>query len=398
MSFSRKISEVLANNRNLQLLTLQAIVTQFCFGMFNIIWQPYLLDLQIAYTQLGLLQSIITGFTGIGSILWGRLSDHIGRKPAQMGSIICRIISIGFFLIATDWKGFIGFAVFMGLSSSWDQTNPVTTTLVSESVNKDNIGTAISVYSSAGTLIAIAAAPLGGYITVNQGYYPIFLSCIVGEIFNVFLANSFLKETLNLSQRGKKRTINFWKLLVPERQVMSFYIIAVLTMFSWRIAFSNLNAILVDEYQITPFQLGLMASTFSLSWGLSQAPVGTFVDRYPRKWFLLISSIGFMLIPLGYLFSRSFIVFIVIQIINGLAHSFGIPATTSMVLTRVNKEERATVLSKLATLPQLISLPAPLFSGYLYELLGFKTLLYIRFLFILITILVVIQIRDRQTQ
>jgi len=62
-------------------------------------------------------------------------------------------------------------------------------------------------------------------------------------------------------------------------------------------------------------------------------------------------------------------------------------------LTRVGRKERATVLAKLATLPQVISVPAPILSGYLYELLGFKTLLYTRLLFMLVTVLVVIRIR-----
>ena len=394
MDFAQEIYDTLYQNKNIQLLTLQAIVTQFCFGMFNIIWQPYLLDLNTTYTQLGIIQTILTAFTAIGSLVWGRISDKIGRKLAHIGSIICRIIAIGFVISSGNWISFIGFAVFIGLSSSWTQTNPATTTLVSESVSDDKIGAAISIYSSAGTLIAIAAAPLGGYIAVNVGYYIIFLSCLIGELINTLMAQVFLKETLQVSNKSDQMDI--WKLLVLEKKVMPFYLIAMLTMFSWRITFSNLNAILVDDYQITPVQLGLMASMFSVSWGISQTPIGTLVDKYPRKLFLIISRIGFLIIPIGYLFSRSFSVFLLLQIINGVAHSFGIPAATSMVLTRVNKEERATVLAKLATFPQIISVPAPLLSGYLYEVVGFSTLLYVRIILVFITLLIAFSIEEKK--
>jgi MFS family permease len=362
--------------------------------MFNVIWQPYLLELKTTYTQLGLIQSIITAFSAIGAILWGKISDNMGRKPAQIGSIIFRIIAIGFAISSTNWIGFIGFAVFIGLSASWPQTNPVTTTLVSESVDERNMGTAISIYSSAGTLIAITSAPLGGYIAVNQGYYVIFLSCIIGDLINTLLANQYLQETLESTQNYKTNKVNLWSILLPEKRVLPFYLMSVLTMFSWRLAFTNLNAILVDDYQVTPIQLGFMASAFSLSWGLTQAPIGTIVDRYSRKLFLLVSRVGFLIIPLGYLLSRSFTVFILLQIINGIAHSLSIPATTSMVLTRVKREERATVLAKLTTLPQIISIPAPILSGYLYELTGFKNLLIVRILFILVTILVILRIDE----
>ena len=39
------LRQVLVGNRNVQLLMLQAVVTQLCFGMFMVIWQPYIIEL-----------------------------------------------------------------------------------------------------------------------------------------------------------------------------------------------------------------------------------------------------------------------------------------------------------------------------------------------------------------
>jgi MFS family permease len=159
MSFFHEFSEVIKGNRNIQLIISQAIITQLCFGMFNVIWQPYLVALGTSITQLGIIQGIVTIFSVIGAYLWGQLSDRRGRRPVFIAVIISRLIVFAFTLMATDWRGFIGFGVFMGLSSSWMSSNPVTTTMLSESVERRRISTAIGLYFSVGTILAIASAP-----------------------------------------------------------------------------------------------------------------------------------------------------------------------------------------------------------------------------------------------
>jgi len=379
----------LRGNRNIQLLMLQAVVTQLCFGMFMVVWQPYIIELGGSFTQLGLIQVVITVFTGVGSLAWGRLADRRGRKPAHVGAMACRFIAILFALLSRSWTGFLGFGVFMGLSASWAQSNPVTTTFISESVEDERMSTALSLYTSAGTLIAVVAAPLGGAIAANEGYTLIFVSCIVGELVNSVLAWLFMRETLEAPlSSATSLSSGLRGLLVPERELLPFYLVSTLTMVSWRIAFSNLNAILFHEYGLTTVQLGLTASAFSLSYGLSQAPLGVLMDRHSKRGFFMVSRIGFLAIPLGYLLFPSFLTFMVVQVINGISHSFGVPSFITMVLARTPREKRSTVMGKLSTLPQVFSIPAPLIGGYLYERLGFEFLLYIRLMSMILTVVV----------
>jgi MFS family permease len=353
------ISNQLKKNLNLQLLTMQAVITQLFFSMLKVIWQPYLVEHGVSFVELGTIQTVITIFTGAGSLLWGRLSDTYGRKPIHIASMLARIIAVTFAYTATDWIGFLGFGVFIGLSASWNQTNPVTTILVSESVEEEKMGTAFSIYTSAGTLLAVIASPLGGFLAANQGYQIIFISCILGELFNTVMTQSFLNETLKTNSQ-KQPQYNLLSLITPEKGLLPFYMINILSMFSWSVAFSNLNAILVEDYGLTVIQLGLMASAFSLSWGISMTPSGVLIDRHPRRQFLLASRLLFLVIALGYLLSRSFTVFMMLQVINGLAHGLGVPSYTAMVLTRVNREGRGSLMAKLSTLPQVISVPAPI--------------------------------------
>jgi MFS family permease len=129
--------------------------------------------------------------------VWGRLSDAWGRKPTAVGSIICRAVALVFCFAARDWVSFVGFGVFMGLSASWQQSNPATSALMAESVDEERVGTAISVIMSLGMMASISTASLGGYLVMNNGYRLIFLSCIAGEMFNAVLYSTRLRETLD---------------------------------------------------------------------------------------------------------------------------------------------------------------------------------------------------------
>jgi MFS family permease len=383
------LRRVLTENRNVQLLMLQAVVTQLCFGMFMVIWQPYIVNLGASFTQLGLIQVVIAVFTSVGSLVWGRLADMRGRKPAHIGTVVCRFIAMLFAFLSKDWTGFLGFGVFIGLSASWTQSNPVTTTYISESVEEDRMSTALSLYTSAGTLIAVVAAPLGGVIAANAGYNFIFVSCLVGELVNSALAWLFMRETLGAHQESvPSMTTGIGTLLLPERELLPFYLVSTLTMVSWRIAFSNLNAILVHAYGLTTVQLGLMASAFSLSYGLSQAPLGVVMDRHSKKAFFMVSRLGFLAIALGYILFPSFPVFILLQVINGVSHSFGVPSFIAMILARTPRDQRSTVMGKLSTLPQIFSIPAPLVGGYIYERVGFDFLLYIRIICMILSVII----------
>jgi MFS family permease len=372
-------------------MIVQTLITEFCFGMFAVVWQPYLLKIGTTLPQLGLIQGVITIFTALGSVLWGRISDIRGRKPVYIATILLRLAAVFFAFFSVNWYHFFGFAVFIGLSASWMQRNPNTSVLLAESVEKDRVGSAISLYTSLGTIIAIVAAPLGGVIA-GESFKAIFLSCVLGELVSTILISTTLKETKHthlIESRIAQVSGSLREMILPERVLAPLYVISILGTVSWSITFSNLNAILVDSYGLTPLHLGLMASVFSISWGLTQIPIGHLIDRSSKKFYLIVARVGYILVALGYLFYSSFPIFLFLQVFNGLAHSFEIPAFTSLVFELVPENRRATVMGKISTLPMIFGIPAPLIGGILYETFGFSTLLLIRIGLIISTILII---------
>lgn len=382
MRFLRGPRSALNLSENIRVMAIRALITETFFGMFYVVWQPYAIHLGATIPQLGSVQGIMTLSAAIGSLMWGRLSDIWGRKPIIVASILLRIIAMVFCLVANHWIYLIGFGVFMGLSATWQQTNPSESALVTESVESSRVGTAVSVYMSLGLLASIVMASPGGYLALNNGYSIIFLSCIAAESFNTIYLSIRLKETLKEKSFSIMPRVNFLDRLSGafrlESELIVFYAINLVGSFGYGVSNAILYSLLVEALGFNTVQLGFMSTLFGLSWGLSQLPIGWLMDRYGRKMFLMLSEASNMIVMSGYILSREFPVLLILQIFSGLAHAMWIPAHLALVSERVPSEKRSMAIGKLSTYSLLIGVPAPYVGGVLYESLGFTAPMVLR--------------------
>ena len=88
-----RMKVALSLSENVRAMAIRSLVTELFFGMFHVVWQPYVIELGATLPQLGLVQGIMILFAAAGSLLWGRLSDVWGRKPVIIASIFCRLIA-----------------------------------------------------------------------------------------------------------------------------------------------------------------------------------------------------------------------------------------------------------------------------------------------------------------
>jgi MFS family permease len=400
MSFLDELKGALSLGSNIRALMFRALITDACFSMFYVVWQPFLLDLGSTLPQLGLVQGVMTLFAAVGSLLWGRIADVYGRKPAIVASVLCRLSSLLFCVFAKSWVSFIGFGALMGLSATWEQTNPAVSALVSESVDEDRVGMAMSVIMSLGMLASISTASLGGYLALNNGYGLIFTSCIAGELIIAVLLTLCIDETLVDRNRAKETGSLFDELtsfLSIELRLLPLYVVSILGTVSYGMSNSILYGLLVDSLGFNTVQLGLMSTIFGLSWGLSQIPVGSLMDRHGRKIFMILSQVSFIVVMLGYILVRDFGVFLVLQAISGLGYAMWVPAYIAVATSCVPEERRSLAMGKLSTLPLLLGIPAPVVGGIVYEPLGFGAPLIIRLFALLVSAVVIfIFVKERR--
>jgi MFS family permease len=369
-SWSRRLSL----EGNIRVLAVQTLVSQLSFGMFYVIWQPYILKTGVSVVGLGVIQSIINLSTAAGLIVWGILADKIGRKPVTLAGSACRLLAILALVVSQRIEFLIVFAFFVGFSSLFMQGNPGRSALISESVDDASRATAFSVLMSISMIANTVTASAGGWIALNAGYSPIFYLCLVGEGLGLIIMKVYLRETLKpaVNETEKKSFLEEVKgFLVPEKGIGRLYAILLVMGFGYGTGFSLFYGTLVDSYGFTELQLGLLSTVFSISWGLSSIPIGKLTDRVGKKPMLMMSWVMAMTSLLGFLTFRSFPAFLFFQIVSGLDPSFWVPAWMALISEKVPSERLSTALGKIDAASRLAMIPAPWLGGLLYQAWGF---------------------------
>ena len=392
----QRVNEFLGLEGNIRVLAVQTLLSQIGFGMFYVIWQPYLLSVGISLAQLGLVQTVINVSTGIGLILWGYLSDRYGRKPVIIVSILCRIISI-LFLVASDaFWAFIGFGAFMGLTAMFNIGNPARNALITESVDSTKRATALSTLITISQGISTVVATLGGYIALKMGYAPIFYLMIVGDTIGTVICHLYLKETFNKENKYQKKTFieNLKISLAPERHLLRLYIALFLMGFSYTVAYSLLFGALTETFGFSTVQLGFLSTAFNLTWAIDSIPLGKIVDKIGRRKGLILSMVMALVTPIGFMFSTKIETFVFFYAFSALDVGFWLPSYTSYVTEAVKQENRSTVFGKLDAFGKISSIPAAWIAGLLYENYGFYFPMYIQIVSVLMVILMVLGLKE----
>lgn len=379
----KSIKRYITLEGNIRALAFSILVSQIGFGMVYTIWQPYILSTGLSVSELGLIQSVINLTTAIGLIAWGQLSDRFGRKPVLLLADACRLGAIVTVILSGSLLALVVFAFFVGLSAMWMVPNPARNALIAESVNEPKISVAYSTLMAISQITSTFMASAGGYIAVNAGYSPIFYVTLVGTGLGLVINAVYLKETYKPSKNDKSsarlRFIEKVKgIIIPEKHVLDMYLILIIHGFGYTTAYSILYGVLVDRFGYSPFQIGLISTSFSLGWGLMSIPIGNFTEWIGKRKSLLISWVMALTSALGFIFSRNLVGFMLFEVVSALDISFWYPAWSSLLAEKVSANERSTVFGKIEAFAAIVGIPAPWLAGFLYEKYGYPFPIYIK--------------------
>jgi MFS family permease len=361
---------------NIRTLAVQTLISQVGFGMFYVIWQPLILSTGATVADLGVIQSLINLVTAAGLILWGVLSDRLGRKPIILASNLCRIIALAALIVSGSTIFLYAFAFFVGLSCLFNQANPAVNALISESAGRDVMATAFSTVNTISRITNTLVASAGGYIAVKMGYHPIIYLSLAGDIIGVTLIALFIKET----HRGDNPRLKSAEGLIarirghlmPERSFLRLYAIMMVIGFAYSTGYSVFFGTLVDNFGFNELQLGLLSTTFNLVAGATAIPLGRLSDRFGRKLMLKAGWVMGMTSIAGFILSRRFEFFLLFYAISALDMNFYLSAWMPLVSERAPPESLSTMLGKLDSYSRLAGIPAPWLGGQLYMRYGFR--------------------------
>lgn len=368
------VAQVAARQRreNLSVLAGTAFLRGAHNSAYSVIWQPFVLSLGASMPVLGVLNSI-GGMNGIVTTvvqpLGGWMADRLGRRPFLITSSLAILIGYTLFTLA-DWSRLgillaLG-VIFLGASAL---ANPARSSMTAESVRAERHGSAFSLILVATTVPGIVAPTLGGYITDRLGYVAFFPFAIALEGLALLLVWRYLHETrLSTGQRVSPREALsvLFRSVVPPKGLAGFFAATAADSFSWGMGWSLLYGMAAETYHFSGEQLGLMSSVMSLTWAISQMPIGQYIDRHSTRGIMIFSeAIGIPLLLIWVTQSR-FEFFLIAQVLFALTAATWVPVVNTYLSRAVPAEERAEAFGRLNMFKGLISVPAPTIGGLLY--------------------------------
>ena len=392
----KSVSKYLAIEGNMRVFAVQTLISQLGFGMFYVIWQPYILSRGVSIVELGLVQSVLNLSTAGGLIAWGVIADRYGRKPVILVSNACRILSMVALIVSGNIIFLVAFAFLMGFSSLFMVGNPARSAMITESVDAGNRATAFSTLMSIGMITNTVMSSAGGYIAVTMGYTPILYASLIGDVLGTIFLSLFLRETLTTRAEIEDSSImdklkNFF---MPEQGIGKFYLMFLIMGLGYGTSYSLLYGTLVDNYGVSDLQLGLMSTVFNLTWGLASIPIGKLSDRVGRRPMLLASLSMSLVTVVGYILARNFEAFLLLQITNAMDVVFWIPAWMSLIAEKVPQSRRSTVMGKIDAYAKISGIPAPWIGGIIYETYGFKAPLYAQLVCVIVVFSIVFSLKE----
>jgi MFS family permease len=264
------------------------------------------------------------------------------------------------------WYPLVPAFLFLGLGLVG---TPAIQSTVAESVETEERAMAYSKVLFALLLPAAAIAFAGGYLAEAFGYPLVFAIGLAFEAVNLALFALVLRETL--VDRGGTPWSPWTALALGEPRLRGILLVTSMDSFAWTITILIIYGMAGQEFGFSNADLGVIVGVWAAAFAGATLPVGRLVQRYGSRRMILLSEALGIPIFLGWFFATTVAGFVVVSVVNGLAAATWVPAWQTLIANSVEDRARGEVLGKLSAARGLLSFPAPLVGGFLFERLGY---------------------------
>ncbi|MFX1479760.1 MAG: MFS transporter [Promethearchaeota archaeon] len=369
-------------------------------GMFNIVYQPFILDLTNSILITGIIVSLGALVQFVPMPFIGKISDRIGRKKMIIVSFPIYILGLVFLIYSNSNSQLfllIGILIyFLGAVMN----NPSSLIFISENSNKSKgLMYGLILFSFFGGTIFGSTFVLFGSIFDTRFFFLIFIGLLIleGLITSIFISERFKFKNIQKvnSVESKKGIQGIWKKIFKNPKSRGVLIFLTLDLFIYNIGLSVYSGGLRDFYLITREELALMTLVFNVSNMLFQIPGGHLADRIGKKRSLLVSQyfgLTFFLINIiaYFVWSSGITVFllpalIISRIPLAISVCTFIPSE-QMSLTDLDETRKAQSYGIVGLIRGIGFLPTGFIGGFLIESVHYVAPLFISFFGIFIEI------------
>lgn len=341
------------------------------FGIILPLLPFYVEAFQAGSTALGVLVTSFALMQFLFSPILGRLSDHYGRRPVLLLSILTSVISFLLFALANSFFMLLLSRVIAGLATEIGVAQAYISDVTSEKERTKWMGR-MGAAHGAGFIIGPA---LGGFLSV-YGFPAAGFAAAAIALLNLVFAFFFLPEsktTLNDEEESEASSSRFSGIMSVFSKPMMGSLLAI--QFIMSLAFAAFPVIMP---LLAISQFGLSSSTMSFFFiyvGLIQIVfqgfiVGKLASKLGDE---KLIPLGSLLMTVGVLFMAVFpiyYVFIVLTTIMMIGIGFLGTAIPSVISKRTSQSTQGGTLGVTQSVSSIARIPGPLIGGFVFEFAG----------------------------
>lgn len=246
-------------------------------------------------TQMGLSMAMLG--MGIGSVLWGSLSDHFGRKPILIISLLIFAVSTGVALLSPDITFFVAVRLVQGFGAGGAMV--LSTSIPADVYAGRQLGKLMGIVGAINGIAPAAGPLLGGFLADRVGWRGIFVVLLaigIGMTIWTTRTNETLPPARRIAARRLSDYLKSYRTMLLNGRFMIYVVIKALGIALLYAYISSGPFIIQDHYHFS-------ALTFGIIFGANALAIAAGAMLAPRfrimKQAMVVGTVGMFLLSLG---------------------------------------------------------------------------------------------------
>ncbi len=361
----------------LLLFMLAMVLANLGGNMYGPLEALYLKDLGASIGQIGIFYTLSQIIPLLLQILGGWVSDSLGRlKAIAIGSVVGVFVYIPL-ILASRWEWILAASALGAVTRSL--IGPSFDAFIADHSDPENRARLFGVTQTLFGVVSVVGPVLGGYLVESMKFKGMLMVAAVLYVLATILRVGMAREA------GKGREANPTPLTLSSLKTnlgLMMGLILAGGLFTWimvtdgvrdiffNMSFTFMSVYMQDIAKLTISQIGIMNSVFGVAMMVVMIPAGWLADKVGERvniavsFLLLAIAIGLMAVipPVSpaWLYGLGWV-------IAGVGVGLATPAYQSLISKAVPQRLRGVAFGLFSTSLGLVSLPAPVIGGYLWE-------------------------------
>lgn len=361
----------------LLLFMLAMILANMGGSMYGPLEALYLKELGAGIGQIGLFYTLSQIIPLLLQILGGWVSDSLGRLRAiAIGSVIGVFVYVPL-LLANRWEWVLIASALSAMTRSL--VGPSFDAFIADHSAPENRARLFGITQTLFSLVSVVGPVMGGYMVEAFGFKGMLLAAALLYLAATVIRVGMAREA-SKSQAAPSNRLSFASLKTNLGAMISLILAGGL--FTWimiadgirdiffNMSFSFMSVYMQDIASLSIGQIGIMSSIFGVAMMVVMIPAGWLADKAGERVNIAISFL-FMAFSIGMIATvppRSPAwVYGLGWVIAGIGVGLATPAYQSLISKAVPSRLRGVAFGLFSTSLGLVSLPAPVIGGYLWE-------------------------------